>query len=242
MSMRNLILVFSTMLIAIPGAYGADLARTFTYTTADAYCWIVNVGADADSDSGTGNTSAVASVDHPDGTGVDADVDSLVTTPSSTATVACIDGDTATNSIYSPGYHDASNVWHQGTSQDFTGFVETESDVTSDGVLDHYVSFSFDAGGSNAEGQVNAWATVGNVQLYFTWNGGNTLTVMEYIEGVLIYTHSVTQNGGVFEFSASYSQTVFIGDTIEVDTYASLVDSVNAWNIPKRLTLLAGTQ
>jgi|GEM_PF-5040053 len=240
MSLRYLFVILSVSFV-FNAAYAADLNRDFTYSSSDSYVWLFEVGEDFGSDSGAGNTNAVAVRFDDDSSFVRAEVNGLATPSTSSSTVARISGNTMTTSPWSGGYNDGNNDWHMGSLQTFAGSVETNNTVSVAGTLNHHVSFSFTTGADN-NGDVNAWAKVGNVQVYFTWTGGNTLYVTEYVNGVVDGTPTIVSFTGQFTYSKNFTQTVQVGDQIEVDSYGALIDNENWTNVSKNLTVLAGTE
>lgn len=240
MFLRNLFVVLSVSLLVSP-AFGADLTRDTTYSTSDAYVWLFEAGSDIGSDQATGNTNAVAVVVDDNSEFVRSEVNGLATPATSSSTVARVDGDTMTTSSWSGGSTDGNNDWHMGTLQTFAGSVETNNTVSVAGTLNHYVSFSFISGHEFAEGDMNARATVGNVQVYFSWSGWKTLNVKEYVDGVLDQNINLVSTTGQFTYVQTYSQEVQVGDTVEVDAYGAVIDFDNWGNVTKSLTVLAGS-
>ena len=230
----------------VSGTQAATLLRTSSYCFADTYAWISGVGTDTDSGSGSFSATESSLVQDFNDPYVNpgesySTTNALVTPTGSTAQVARVTGSTDTSSYLGGGYV-KNGVWHVGTTQSFVGAAETGNSVTVAGTLSHNVSFSLDVQANNAAGALSAWARAGNVEVYFSWSGGSSMNVQEYVSGTMTANYNINAQSGLFIYDKSFSQTVVVGDVVEVDAYGVLTDNNNFQNTVKSLFIQAGTQ
>lgn len=248
MATRSIISSTVTIAILFAGApaFGVGLSRTTTSTSSDATAWIMAADYDSESDNGTYSSNAHAVAYDINDPHIQpfarstAAVNALATAPSAPPVVR-INGSTYTDSYLGGGYTDGNGNWYAGSAQTFSGSCESDSTVTSDGTLNHQISFSLQTGAGTQEGYFYGWIRVGNVQVYFSWYGGNEVEVEEYVDGTLDDSFTILNNFGNFTYDTPFDQNVLTGDVVEVDAYGFFIDDNNPFMATRTITMLGGT-
>lgn len=248
MAVRSVSFVVSTIAILFLASpsLGVGLTRTSTGTSTSASGWIMTADWDTDNDNGVYSCNSHAVAYDPNDPNIPlarstAAVGALATGVGAPP-VARVNGATYTDSYMGGGYHDGAGNWHAGAIQSFTASSETDNTVTSAGVLNHQISFSLQTGANTQEGYFYGWVRVGNVQVYFTWNGGDEVQVQEYIDGSLDNSFEIIDYDGDFTYDEPFTQTVAVDDIVEVDAYSFFVDDNNPLAATRTVTLQGGTQ
>ena len=106
------------------------------------------------------------------------------------------------------------------------------------------LNFSLETGSLNAEGFFYGWIRAGEIDVFFMWSGGNTMSVEEFVNGALddSYTLTTVLGNGLFSFQEFFYMPVTTGDSVEVDVWGFGSDTKNLLNEEKTMIMSAYLQ